>query len=223
MPSPSPSPSPTPRHIRISQYSHLDTDPGPPRDPRGPRAPRAHARSAPATIPAPTSPLRPGRRHRSGRADTRAASSRTWRSGGGGGPRAFYTGPAQNGPRSVSGSFLSFPSCESLRFLRLCSRGVLDAPRIGAWGVIGEFAVGMAVGAQATAALFDSGGTGVWDMCAAEPVLPLDVSEEGFRRMEYDGAGFSLCIPLQLPKKGRLVFMIYSLQVAEIRPQGGTP
>ncbi|KAI1772497.1 mitochondrial carrier domain-containing protein [Hypoxylon cercidicola] len=76
-----------------------------------------------------------------------AAFSQTWRSGGG--PRAFYTGLAQDATKSVLDSFLFFLFYEWFRGLRLAARrrrhGGYDRTR--GLAALEELAVGMAAGA----------------------------------------------------------------------------
>ncbi|KAI1313763.1 mitochondrial carrier domain-containing protein [Xylaria venustula] len=77
------------------------------------------------------------------------AFSQIWSSSGDGGLRAFYTGLAQDAPKSVLDSFLFFLFYEWFRALRLRSRrqrtGGLGKGR--SLGVLEELAVGMAAGA----------------------------------------------------------------------------
>ncbi|TRX88513.1 hypothetical protein FHL15_010552 [Xylaria flabelliformis] len=74
------------------------------------------------------------------------AFSRIWSSDGDGGPRAFYTGLAQDATKSVLDSFLFFLFYEWFRSLRLRSRrrAGRTSRRLG---VAEELAVGMAAGA----------------------------------------------------------------------------
>ncbi|KAI1739840.1 mitochondrial carrier domain-containing protein [Xylaria scruposa] len=75
------------------------------------------------------------------------AFSRIWSSDGDGGPRAFYTGLAQDATKSVLDSFLFFLFYEWFRSLRLRSRRRAGAKGRRRLGVAEELAVGMAAGA----------------------------------------------------------------------------
>ncbi|KAI0512773.1 mitochondrial carrier domain-containing protein [Xylaria bambusicola] len=70
------------------------------------------------------------------------AFSQIWSSGGDGGLRAFYTGLAQDAPKSVLDSFLFFLFYEWFRAIRLRRRGGRRGLR-----VVEELAVGVAAGA----------------------------------------------------------------------------
>ncbi|KAI0468263.1 mitochondrial carrier domain-containing protein [Xylaria cf. heliscus] len=77
------------------------------------------------------------------------AFSQIWSSDGDGGLRAFYTGLAQDAPKSVLDSFLFFLFYEWFRSLRLRSRRRAGRAkgRGRGLGVVEELAVGMAAGA----------------------------------------------------------------------------
>ncbi|GAP89989.1 putative peroxisomal adenine nucleotide transporter 1 [Rosellinia necatrix] len=75
------------------------------------------------------------------------AFSQIWSSDGGGGLKAFYTGLAQDAPKSVLDSFLFFLFYEWLRSLRLISRRRAGRAKGRGLGVAEELAVGMAAGA----------------------------------------------------------------------------
>ncbi|KAI0976420.1 mitochondrial carrier domain-containing protein [Xylaria arbuscula] len=70
-----------------------------------------------------------------------------WSSSGDGGLRAFYTGLAQDAPKSVLDSFLFFLFYEWFRALRLRSRRRSGRSKGRSLGVLEELAVGMAAGA----------------------------------------------------------------------------
>ncbi|KAI0118600.1 mitochondrial carrier domain-containing protein [Nemania sp. FL0031] len=70
-----------------------------------------------------------------------------WNSDGDGGLRAFYTGLAQDAPKSVLDSFLFFLFYEWFRSLRLRSRRRAGRVKGRGLGVVEELAVGMAAGA----------------------------------------------------------------------------
>ncbi|KAI0432225.1 mitochondrial carrier domain-containing protein [Xylaria sp. FL1042] len=75
------------------------------------------------------------------------AFSQIWSSDGDGGLRAFYTGLAQDAPKSVLDSFLFFLFYEWFRALRLRSRRRAGRGKGRSLGVLEELAVGMAAGA----------------------------------------------------------------------------
>ncbi|KAI0906750.1 mitochondrial carrier domain-containing protein [Ustulina deusta] len=75
------------------------------------------------------------------------AFSKIWNSDGDGGLRAFYTGLAQDAPKSVLDSFLFFLFYEWFRALRLRSRRSTGRAKDRGLGVVDELAVGMAAGA----------------------------------------------------------------------------
>ncbi|KAI0455184.1 mitochondrial carrier domain-containing protein [Xylaria acuta] len=75
------------------------------------------------------------------------AFSQIWSSDGVGGLRAFYTGLAQDAPKSVLDSFLFFLFYDWFRSLRLRSRRRAGRAKWRGLGVVEELAVGMAAGA----------------------------------------------------------------------------
>ncbi|KAI3337633.1 mitochondrial carrier domain-containing protein [Xylariaceae sp. AK1471] len=75
------------------------------------------------------------------------AFSQIWSSDGNGGLKAFYTGLAQDAPKSVLDSFLFFLFYEWFRALRLKSRRRAGGVKSRGLGIIEEIAVGMAAGA----------------------------------------------------------------------------
>ncbi|KAI0399592.1 mitochondrial carrier domain-containing protein [Xylaria palmicola] len=153
-PSPGPSPSPSPSRgpgpppaapgAAPTGPRHLPTSTPAPTSPPPPPNERAATAAAPAPAPA---PLPPPPAEYAGIAD---AFSRIWSFDGNGGPRAFYTGLAQDAPKSVLDSFLFFLFYEWFRALRLGSRRrrtTTAAAGGRGLGVVEELAVGMAAGA----------------------------------------------------------------------------
>ncbi|KAK5627525.1 hypothetical protein RRF57_003240 [Xylaria bambusicola] len=129
------------------------TSPVPPLPPRPPREdhlseevdiPKQQDKTA---VAAPEGPCRRPKQQTAEYAGIVDAFLQIWSSDGDGGLRAFYTGLAQDAPKSVLDSFLFFLFYEWFRAIRLRSRRRARRSKGRGLGVVEELAVGVAAGA----------------------------------------------------------------------------